>query len=169
MSSSAAEQAQGLEPQLQGGPIKTAGVRALTAQINVRIAEVEEAMKGAAGDELGALLQDLAFLNERLKEPFPDHETRMVASTPGFFRWDGEYGEDFQFCREARAVGCRVFVDTSVKVVHMGEQSIDENSFLREIATRDDSVQTLREFQLEQVGHKAMTREEAREKLGWTW
>jgi len=99
-------------------------------------------------------------------EPFPDLETRKQMRPPPFFKWTGEFGEDFQFCREAQAVGNRIFVDTSVKIGHVGDQVITAENFYREVAFRRDDEQAFREEQLESVGHRAITREKAREKLG---
>lgn len=108
---------------------------------------------------------------------FEDHEDpetgEMIKGRKGqipapFFRWEGRYGEDFLFCQEAKAVGCRIFVDTSVKVGHVGEQVITEETFLREIAFRHPLAQTFRSGVLEEIGEQALTREEAMERLGWT-
>jgi hypothetical protein len=99
-------------------------------------------------------------------EPFPDLETRKQMRPPPFFKWTGEFGEDFQFCREAQAVCNRIFVDTSVKIGHVGDQVITAENFYREVAFRRDDEQAFREEQLESVGHRAITREKAREKLG---
>jgi hypothetical protein len=106
------------------------------------------------------------ILMQKTGEVFPEWEERERMIPPPFFRWDGEKGEDFRFCEEAKASGSRIFVDTSVKVGHIGQQIITEETFLREIAFRKDYEQSFREQQLEGVGYKAITREEARRKLG---
>ena len=106
------------------------------------------------------------ILMQKTGEGFPEWEVRERMIPPPFFRWDGEKGEDFRFCEEAKASGSRIFVDTSVKVGHIGQQIITEETFLREIAFRKDYEQSFREQQLEGVGYKALTREEARKKLG---
>ena len=106
------------------------------------------------------------ILMQKTGEGFPEWEERERMIPPPFFRWDGEKGEDFRFCEEAKASGSRIFVDTSVKVGHIGQQIITEETFLREIAFRKDYEQSFREQQLEGVGYKALTREEARQKLG---
>ena len=102
-------------------------------------------------------------------EDFPDLETRKHMPPPPFFTWGGEYGEDFMFCRQAKEAGCRVFVDTSVKIGHVGQAIVTEEMFLREIAFRTEEEQKFREWQLDSVGYKAITRERAKEKLGVTW
>lgn len=109
------------------------------------------------------------ILRHQTGEGFPDLETRKQMRTPPFFRWEGEYGEDFLFCREAKDAGCRIFVDTSVKVGHVGLTTITETDFLREIAFRRPDEQAFREDQLAKVGHAAITPSDAKEKLGVTW
>lgn len=98
-------------------------------------------------------------------EDFPPLELRMGMPPPPFFKWTGEYGEDFQFCREVKAAGCRIFVDTSVKIGHVGDVTITEEDFLREITFRRADEQAFRELQLESVGARAITQDEARERL----
>ena len=106
------------------------------------------------------------ILQKSIGRGFPSLEERAELPPPPFFKWDGEYGEDFGFCREAKASGSRIFVDTSVKVDHMGLTAINEESYLREIAFRNDEQQAFREWQLGTIGQKAITRERARERLG---
>jgi glycosyltransferase involved in cell wall biosynthesis len=101
--------------------------------------------------------------------PFPDLAERSELTPWPFFSWGGEYGEDFKFCMEAKDAGSRIFVDTSVKVDHIGMTSINEESFLREIAFRNGEQQAFREWQMETIGQKAITRERAKERLGVTW
>jgi hypothetical protein len=109
------------------------------------------------------------ILMKKTGEGFPELEVRNAMPPPPFFRWDGEFGEDFLFCRDAQEAGCRIFVDTSVKIGHVGQQIITEETFLREIVFRGDPEQEFREKQLEHLGFKALKREKAREKLGITW
>lgn len=106
------------------------------------------------------------ILRQRTGEGFPPLAERERMTAPPFFVWDGEVGEDFRFCEHAKAAGCRVFVDTSVKIGHVGQQVITEETFLREVAFRKDYEQAFREQQLDSIGHKALTREQARAKLG---
>jgi hypothetical protein len=109
------------------------------------------------------------ILRKQTGEGFPDLETRQSMTPPPFFRWQGEYGEDFLFCREAQEAGNRIFVDTSVKVGHVGPTTITEEHFLRELAFRKPEEQEFREAQLEAVGHTALTPGQAKERLGVTW
>ena len=99
--------------------------------------------------------------------PFEDFKDRKGLRPAPFFRWEEEYGEDFLFCREAKASGSKIFVDTSVKIGHVGEQIITEGTFLREIVFRDPAASAFREAVLEEIGEKIMTREDAMEKVGW--
>jgi hypothetical protein len=96
-----------------------------------------------------------------------DFEERKKQRPAPFFRWEEEWGEDFLFCREAVAAGCRIFVDTSVKIAHVGEQAITEATFFREVAFRDPKATEFREAVLAEIGEKILTRDEALEKLAW--
>lgn len=109
------------------------------------------------------------ILRQNTGEGFPALEIRRNMPPPPFFKWTGEYGEDFQFCREVKEAGCRIFVDTSVKVGHIGSVTITEETFLREIAFRTPEEQAFREEQLQSVGETATTPERAKERLGVTW
>lgn len=99
-------------------------------------------------------------------EGFPSFEERQKILPAPFFTWDGEYGEDFRFCRDAQATGSRIFVDTGVKIGHVGQTTVTEETFLREIVFRHPDAQAFREAQLASVGHEATTPEEARLRLG---
>lgn len=109
------------------------------------------------------------ILLKNIGEGFLDLEARRDMQPQAFFKWTGKFGEDFQFCREAKESGSRIFVDTSVKVGHIGEHTITEETFLQEIAFRNPEQQAFREAQLEGVGHEAITQQQAREKLGVSW
>ena len=108
------------------------------------------------------------ILQASIGQNFPSFEERQELPPPPFFKWGGDYGEDFLFCREAKASGSRIFVDTGVKVDHLGMTAINEESFLREIAFRNDEQQAFREWQLGTINQKAITRARARERLGVT-
>jgi hypothetical protein len=106
------------------------------------------------------------ILQQATGEGFPDFETRKDMRPPPFFKWTGEFGEDFQFCREAKASGSKIFVDTSVKIGHVGDHVITEETFLREVVFRPPYAQEFREKQLEGIGQRAITPDEARKRLG---
>jgi len=107
------------------------------------------------------------ILRANTDEGFPDFEERQKMRPAPFFRWEEEYGEDFLFCREAKTAGNRIFVDTSVKIAHVGEQAITEATFLREIAFRDPDASSFRAAVLAEIDEKILTRDEALERLGW--
>lgn len=107
------------------------------------------------------------ILQHQVGSGFPDFEERKTQVPAPFFRWEGGFGEDFLFCREAKEAGCKVFVDTSVKVGHVGDQMITEETFLRELVFRDPAASEFRAQVLEGIGEKILLREEAMEKLGW--
>lgn len=96
---------------------------------------------------------------------FPDFEERQKYRPIPFFRWEVQWGEDFLFCREAKASGSRIFVDTSVKPVHMGDTPIDEGIFFREIAHRHPDAEAFRGEVLKALDAEALTSEEAVKKL----
>ena len=106
------------------------------------------------------------ILKHNVDEPFLGAEERRQHAPQPFFKWNGKLGEDFQFCKEAKESGSRIFVDTSVKVDHLGIGAVNETTFLREVAFRSEQQQAFREFQLEEIGLKAITPERARERLG---
>jgi len=96
---------------------------------------------------------------------FPDFEERQQYNPIAFYRWEDRWGEDFRFCREAKASGSRIFVDTSVKPGHVGAQLITERSFWTSIAHRDPMSQEFREKVLESIDQQALTRDEAIKRL----
>lgn len=106
------------------------------------------------------------ILQKTTGEEMPDFERRSKMRPPPFFKWDGEYGEDFLFCREAQDSGSKVFVDTAVKIGHVGDHTITEENFLQEIVFRTPEQQTFREAQLKSVGREAITPFDARLRLG---
>lgn len=99
-------------------------------------------------------------------DPFLSFEERQRHAPSRFFDW-GRMGEDFQFCKDAKEAGCRVFVDTAVKIGHIGEHVITERTFLQEVALRPPEADEARASQLRALGLEALTRQEARQMLGW--
>ncbi len=100
-----------------------------------------------------------------LGEPFPTQEERKRLPPPPFFAWGTGYGEDIQFCREAKAKGVKIFVDTAVKVGHIGDHVITERDFVRELAFRPEPVIELRKDQLAPMNLEPVTKEEAMTRL----
>lgn len=96
---------------------------------------------------------------------FPDFEERQKYKPIPFFRWEFQWGEDFLFCREAKAAGSRIFVDTGVKPKHMGYVPIDETTFYKEMAHRGGEEEAFKESVLSQLDSHAITRETANLRL----
>ena len=117
---------------------------------------------------LAFLLITKRAIEKVLGGALPDFEQRQKLPPPPIFKWDGRYGEDFSFCQEAKDVGLSIFVDTSVKIGHLGTLQIDEKTFLRELALRSPEDEMIRTKLNGDMGLPTMTAAEAREKLGWT-
>lgn len=83
---------------------------------------------------------------------FFSKQERQNLPPPQFFQWGPRYGEDFNFCRAAKNAGCRIVVDTSIAIGHIGEHVIDHKTFLRGLALREED--------------EAMKRKEANDLLG---
>lgn len=99
-----------------------------------------------------------------LGEPLPTLEERKRLPPPGFFKW-GDYGEDMMFCREVKAAGMKIFVDTSIQVGHISEVVVDTKSFYQQLAVREPEVLEARKKQLAGLDMKPLSREEALAKL----
>lgn len=96
---------------------------------------------------------------------WPSFEERQGKNPPPIFRWDGNVGEDLAFCQDAKAAGCRVFVDTRIKIGHIAEVTIDTSSFLHQIASRSPEDEALIKEHNDAIGMPTMTAEEARGRL----
>lgn len=98
---------------------------------------------------------------------WPPREERLKIRPPNFFRWTDGLGEDLRFCQEAKTAGSRIWVDTRIEIQHVGSQTIDRRSFLRELATRDPETEAARRALNDTFGLPTMTAGKAREALGW--
>lgn len=96
----------------------------------------------------------------------PSYEERMALGEPGFFRWSGGYGEDLQFCIDARAAGSRIWVDTSIEIGHMAELEVRRKHFLLEVAMRDEETEEERRRVNGAMGLPTLSSGEARRRLG---
>lgn len=105
------------------------------------------------------------ILEANTGQGMPTFEERQRMPPPPFFKWTGEFGEDFLFCQEAKAAGCRIVVDTSVKIGHVGEHVITEETFLRQLALRPPEVTEARRKINEAHGLPTLTAEQAQQKL----
>lgn len=97
---------------------------------------------------------------------FPPLEERKQLPSPPFFKW-GTYGEDLMFCQDAKASGSRIYVDTSVKIGHIGETVITEKDFFEKIVYRTEEFIESRKEALDAINQPMMSKEEALERLGW--
>lgn len=84
-----------------------------------------------------------------------------------FFRWEGQYGEDLQFCQDAKATGSRIYVATDIEIGHVAEVTITAQNFLLELATRDETVLPARRSLNERMGLTTVEPAEAKRRLGW--
>jgi hypothetical protein len=114
------------------------------------------------------LLIPVTALEQMSGDEMPPYEVRQTMSgPPPFFRWEGKLGEDLRFCQDAKAAGCRIFVDTTIEIGHISEVRIGHRQFLQEIAMRDPDDERARRWSNERMGLPTLSREEAREQLGW--
>ena len=98
--------------------------------------------------------------------PMPPIEEREALGPPKFFRWDGRLGEDLDFCQQAKAAGCRIFVDTRIEIGHVAEVTIRRKHFITELAFREPEVYQQRLKLNRRMGLPTVSRAEARRELG---
>lgn len=100
--------------------------------------------------------------------PMPPLDERRKIGLPEFFYWKGRLGEDLRFCQDAKAAGCRIFVDTRIKIGHVAEVEITMEHYLREVAIRGEDVDEARRAINDRMGLPTLTMAEARKVLGWS-
>lgn len=100
-------------------------------------------------------------------EHFPGYEERMAGDPPEYFVWINRIGEDLRFCQLAKEAGCRIFVDTRVKVGHIGEQNITHDTFLAQLAMRGPDLLERRRAINTEMGLPTVEPDTAKEALGW--
>jgi glycosyltransferase involved in cell wall biosynthesis len=98
----------------------------------------------------------------------PSYEERANHAPMNFFRWEGSLGEDLRFCQEAKATGSKIFVDTRIKIKHVGEVQIGEREFLMALSERSPEAVAMRKEINDQMGLPTVTPEDARRALGWS-
>ncbi len=98
---------------------------------------------------------------------WPSPEERAALPPPNFFRWTDGIGEDLRFCQDAKSTGSQVFVDTRVKIGHVGGAVFDHTTFLKELAFRGPEVEAARRELNDRLGLPTVTRAEALQTLGW--
>lgn len=97
----------------------------------------------------------------------PPFEERIHQAPPNFFRWHGRYGEDLQFCQDARASGSSIYVATDLEIGHIAEVTITKRHFLMELAVREPAVLAQRRLVNDQLGLPTVEVADARRELGW--
>ncbi len=98
---------------------------------------------------------------------WPERETRMIYDPPNIFRWQDSLGEDLRFCQDAKAAGCRIFVDTRIEIGHVAEVTIGTRDYLSHVALRRPEDEELARRVNDKYGLPTLTSTEARERLGW--
>lgn len=97
----------------------------------------------------------------------PPLEKRVKLGPPKFFRWDGAIGEDLRFCQDAKAAGCRIWVDTRIEIGHIAEIEVRHPHFLAQLATRTKDIVAERRRVNDKMGLPTVDPEDAKEELGW--
>lgn len=97
-------------------------------------------------------------------EPMPPVESRTRPAM--FFQWNGQVGEDLGFCQMAKATGSRIWVDTRIKIGHIGEIEIGEEHYLYALARREQEIEDERRVINDHMGLPTMSAEEAKQRLG---
>lgn len=100
--------------------------------------------------------------------PMPSYEERQrLGGMPSFFRWAKQYGEDLQFCQDAKAAGVRIFVDTRIEIKHVTEIEVGTREYLEQMAQRTPVEYVSRMTANKRMGLPTMTRQKARDLIGW--
>lgn len=77
-------------------------------------------------------------LTAMMETEWPNFETRQLYQSPPLFQWTQHMGEDLRFMQDAKMAGCRVFVDTRIRIGHVTEVVVDRSSFLGHIKERSE-------------------------------
>lgn len=109
----------------------------------------------------------VAEMDDRPGWEMPSYEERITMNPPNFFRWNGGFGEDLQFCIDAKRTGSRIYVDTGVEIGHVAEVEVGREHFLQGVAKRDDAMDADRRAANDSMGLPTLSRSDARGKLGW--
>jgi hypothetical protein len=106
-----------------------------------------------------------AALMAMTDDTFPiDKETRLIYDPPRIFRWTS-MGEDLHFCQDAKKAGCRIIVDTRLKIGHVTEHVVTHDNFLQNLADRSQEDEDMVRAMNDKHGLPTMTAEEARNAL----
>lgn len=103
---------------------------------------------------------------EMIAGTMPPYEVRRQINPPEFFRWTGGFGEDLQFCQDAKAAGARIYVDTRIEIGHVSEIEVRRRHFLMEALYRGDDVTAERKKANDSMGLPTLTEARIKELLG---
>ena len=114
---------------------------------------------------LAFVLIPVTALEAIMATPWPNFETRQLYQSPPIFQWTQHMGEDLRFMQDAKAAGCKVFVDTRVRIGHVTEIVVDRSSFLQHLKNRsEEDEEMVREIN-DKHGLPTMSAEDAEEEL----
>lgn len=114
------------------------------------------------------LLIPVDVIEKVMDTPIPPFEERMKLNRPPeIFRWTGHIGEDIRFCQDAKAAGCRIYVDTRIEVGHIAEIEIGKEQFYTEMAKRSPRTYAERLIVNRRMGLPTIRPSEARDRVGW--
>jgi hypothetical protein len=112
------------------------------------------------------LMVSMQALEKLIGGPMPPYEMRVnELLPPSIFRWDGVKGEDIRFCEDLKAAGVKIFVDTSIKIRHIGDVEITDRHFFQAISEREPEAEALMRSVNDKFGIATLTAKKARRKL----
>lgn len=116
---------------------------------------------------LAFLLIGINTLEAMTGTEWPNFETRSIYQPPELFRWKDGLGEDLRFCQDAKAAGCRIFVDTRIEIGHVAEKTVGMRDWYQHMALRSSEEEDFSRRVNNKYGLPTLTSKEARERLGW--
>lgn len=114
---------------------------------------------------LAFVLIPVAAIEAIMGNEWPNFETRQFYQSPPLFQWTKHMGEDLRFMMDAKDAGCRIFIDTRIRIGHVTEVVVDRSAFLKHIKERsEEDEEMVREIN-EKHGLPTLSAEEAEEEL----
>jgi hypothetical protein len=114
---------------------------------------------------LAFVLIPVTALEAIMGTDWPNFETRQLYQSPSLFTWQQHLGEDLRFMQDAKAAGCKVFVDTRVRIGHVTEVVVDRSEFLKHVVERpEEDEEMVREIN-DKHGLPTLSAEEAKDEL----
>lgn len=111
------------------------------------------------------VLIPVAALTTMMETEWPNFETRQLYQSPPLFQWTQHMGEDLRFMQDAKTAGCRVFVDTRIRIGHVTEVVVDRSSFLQHIKGRSEEDEDMVRQINAKHGLPTLSAEDAEEEL----